>query len=59
MLQRAATPTAIRTQNLRFAHFLCAAQEMSRSLEPAVQAALGSAIIGFGAVPTPGFSRKS
>ena len=49
----------IRMQNLRFAHFLCAAQEMSRPLEPVFQAALGSAIMGFGAVPAPRFSRKS
>jgi hypothetical protein len=49
---------AMRTQNLRFAHLLCAAQQMSKPGGLDVQASSVTAIIGFGAVPWPGFIRK-
>ena len=51
---------AMRTQNLRFAHLLCAAQQMSKLSGLHFQASsVTTAIIGFGAVPLPGFIRKS
>ena len=50
---------AMRTQNLRFAHLLCAAQQMSKLSHLDFQASSVTAIIGFGAVPLPGFIRKS
>jgi hypothetical protein len=50
---------ALRTQNLRFAHLLCAAQQMSKLNRSDFQASSVTVIIGFGAVPLPGFIRKS
>ncbi|SHG68527.1 hypothetical protein SAMN05443248_2359 [Bradyrhizobium erythrophlei] len=50
---------AMRTQNLRFAHLLCVAQQMSKLSHLDFQASSVTAIIGFGAVPLPGFIRKS
>jgi hypothetical protein len=44
---------------LRFAYFLCAAQEISRYPIDAFQASPVTAIIGLGAIPSPAFMRKS
>jgi hypothetical protein len=50
---------AVRTQNLRFAHLLCAAQQMSKLSRLDFQASSVTAIIGFGATPWPGLTRNS
>jgi hypothetical protein len=57
--KRMSPEMAMRTQNLRFAHLLCAAQQMSKLSGLDFQASSVTAIIGFGAVPLPGFIRKS
>jgi hypothetical protein len=57
--KRMSPELTVRTQNLRFAHLLCAAQQMSKLSGPDFQASSVTAIIGFGAVPLPGFIRKS